>query len=76
LQIKKYFITSQKGNFILDLNGKLVIYDEMTNLFSTSDDIEINFGYKNKTYDINIYGDTLLHNINTSTLAIIDLKKF
>ena len=71
------FITSQKGKFLfLDLNGELVIYDEMTNLFSTSDGIEINYGYKNKTYDINIYGDTLLHNINTSTIAVIDLKNF
>ena len=67
------FIKSDTENFLfIDLNGELIVFDMTANLFSTIDKIDINFGYKNKEYDINSYSDVTFVNINASTLAIID----
>ena len=65
---------SEKLLFI-DLDGELIAFDSTTNLFSSIDKIDINFGFKNKEYDINVYSDVTLININTNTLAIIDNNK-
>ena len=69
-------IRSSSENLIfIDLNGELIIFDSSTNLFSSIDKLDINFGFKNKVYDTNVYSDVTLVNINTGTLAIIDNNK-
>ena len=69
-------IRSSSENLIfIDLNGELIIFDSSTNLFSSIDKLDINFGFKNKAYDTNVYDDVTLVNINTGTLAIIDNNK-
>jgi len=65
---------SEKLLFI-DLNGELINFDASTNLFSSIDTLDINFGFKNRIYDTNVYADVTLVNINTNTLAIIDHNK-
>ena len=65
---------SEKILFI-DLNGELINFNSSNNLFTYLDVIDVNFGFKNKAYDTNIYSDVTLVNINTSTLAIIDNNK-
>ena len=65
---------SEKLLFI-DLNGELITFDTTTNLFSSIDTLDINFGFKNRAYDTNVYADVTLVNINTNTLAIIDNNK-
>jgi len=65
---------SEKLLFI-DLNGELITFDTSTNLFSSIDTLDINFGFKNRIYDTNVYADVTLVNINTNTLAIIDHNK-
>ena len=65
---------SEKLLFI-DLNGELITFDTTTNLFASIDTLDINFGFKNRVYDTNVYADVTLVNINTNTLAIIDNNK-
>ena len=65
---------SEKLLFI-DLNGELITFDINTNLFSSIDTLDINFGFKNRSYDTNVYADVTLVNINTNTFAIIDNNK-
>ena len=65
---------SEKLLFI-DLNGELITFDTTTNLFASIDTLDINFGFKNRAYDTNVYADVTLVNINTNTLAIIDNNK-
>lgn len=65
---------SEKLLFI-DLNGELITFDTTTNLFASIDTLDINFGFKNRIYDTNVYADVTLVNINTNTLAIIDHNK-
>ena len=60
---------------LIDLNGELITFDTTTNLFSSIDTLDINFGFKNRAYDRNVYADVTLVNINTNTLAIIDNNK-
>jgi len=60
---------------LIDLNGELITFDTTTNLFASIDTLDINFGFKNRVYDTNVYADVTLVNINTNTLAIIDNNK-
>jgi len=60
---------------LIDLNGELITFDTTTNLFTSIDTLDINFGFKNRVYDTNVYADATLVNINTNTLAIIDNNK-
>lgn len=60
---------------LIDLNGELITFDTTTNLFASIDTLDINFGFKNRAYDTNVYTDVTLVNINTNTLAIIDNNK-
>ena len=60
---------------LIDLNGELITFDTTTNLFASIDTLDINFGFKNRAYDTNVYADVTLVNINTNTLAIIDNNK-
>ena len=60
---------------LIDLNGELITFDTTTNLFTSIDTLDINFGFKNRVYDTNVYADVTLVNINTNTLAIIDNNK-
>ena len=69
------FLISNYGKLLFtDLNGGLIAFDIDKNSFNTLSSMDINFGYINKHYDVNTYENFLFHNINTNTLAIIDLK--